>query len=126
MTADDPPPLLLVVAHNRDTREVIQLALDEAGYQVLAVDNGGAALVLIEHASPDLILLDVSMPQFDGPGLCRAYREEGGSAPVVLISAGDADVIATTVAACGAAVGIAKPLNVNLVLDTITNLLGRP
>jgi CheY-like chemotaxis protein len=62
----------------------------------------------------------------DGAAFCRAYRERGGRAPVVLITAASEGAVADAVEACGADGSIAKPFEIDEVLSTIERLLPAP
>ena len=67
----------------------------------------------------DLILLDVVMPLFDAADFCRAYRDAGGQAPVVLVTASNPDEADKAVEACGAVGCIRKPFEIDTVLTTV-------
>lgn len=119
-------PLVLVVDDDHEMRDLLCMMLGGDGYRVVAAADGGEGLDIARRDGPDLILVDAMMPHLDGAAFCWAYFEGGGSAPVVLISAGNSDVIATTIEACGAAAFVTKPFDVDEVLDMIARLLGRP
>jgi two-component system, chemotaxis family, chemotaxis protein CheY len=123
MATERIPALILVVEDDRDLRDLLVMMLSDEGYRVVTAADGLDGLKVARGDSPDLILVDAGMPRLDGAGFCRAYRAEGGPAPVILVSAGHAEQIATTVEACGAVAYIAKPFEVDLVLDTVTRHL---
>jgi len=117
-------PTILVAEDDPDIREILEMLLADAGYRVLTAVDGIDALDVTRSARLDLILVDAGMPRLDGAGFCRAYREDGGTTPVILVSAAHDEVIAATVAACGAAAYIAKPFEIDRVLDVIVGLVG--
>lgn len=77
---------ILVVDDEARIREVVQYALDKAGYQVTAADGGTAALAAVEERGVDLVVLDVSMPDIDGLEVCRRIRAEHKT-PILFLSA---------------------------------------
>src|SRR5215212_9123897 len=115
---------ILVAEDDPDIREILEMLLADAGYRVLTAVDGIDALDLARGARLDLILVDAGMPRLDGAGFCRAYREDGGTTPVILISASDSAVITATVTACGAVAYISKPFDIGGVLDKIVGLIG--
>ena len=65
-------PLVLVVDDDPDSRTLLELALDFAGYGVRTAANGAEALIVARRDRPGLILLDLAMPVMDG----FAFRAE--------------------------------------------------
>ncbi|MGO9835756.1 MAG: response regulator [Polyangiaceae bacterium] len=70
-------------------RKLGQLALANAGLEVVVAENGVDALRLAQQRRPDAILTDVLMPGLDGFALCKAIRGDPklATVPVVLMSA---------------------------------------
>jgi CheY-like chemotaxis protein len=70
-------------------RKLGQIALLNAGFDVVLAESGEMALRLARERRPHAILTDVLMPGMDGFALCRAIRNEPTLAdvPVVLMSA---------------------------------------
>jgi CheY-like chemotaxis protein len=67
MKKDEPASgTLLVVEDNIDTRLVMSLTLQQAGYYVVTAANGDEAMKVAGHALPDLIIMDLDMPQREG------------------------------------------------------------
>src|SRR4051812_8262967 len=82
-------PLVLIVEDDRSIRGVLDVLLCDEGYRVLTVADGAAGLDVAERERPPVILLDLGLPLLEGPEFCRIYREHGGEAPVILITAAE-------------------------------------
>src|SRR4051794_14146301 len=121
-TRVDRPPLLLLVEDNRSLRETLALLLTNEGYRTVTAVDGQGGLDVARRERPDLIILDAYMPRLNGIGFCRTYRNGGGTAPIVLISAADEDLVAATVAACDVAAYIRKPFEIDQILDTVARV----
>ena len=119
----DPRPLLLVVEDDDVLREGLVAVLVTQEYRICTAVDGLDALDVASRERPDLILIDVHMPRLDGAGFCRAYRRDGGAAPVVLISGASHDEITATMEACGAAAYIRKPFRIAQLLATVAGLV---
>ena len=89
---------------------------------MIAAKDGAEALQLARLDHVDLLLLDVHMPRLDGTVVCRTYRERGGEAPVVLISASTDGPEAAR--ACAADGFIAKPFQLATIQETVTRFVG--
>src|SRR5439155_7897897 len=66
---------IIVVDDSAVMREIISVALQSGGYQVLLANDGQAALQLAQQAQADLVLTDWNMPAMDGHQLIRALRQ---------------------------------------------------
>src|SRR5690349_18754978 len=98
---------ILVVEDDRGIRRLLELILRRGDREVITAGDGFEALQVARTHPVDLLLVDVHMPRMDGTGFCRAYRERGGEAPVVMLSAAaDGPTAARDCAANGF---IAKP-----------------
>jgi CheY-like chemotaxis protein len=80
---------ILVVDDEKPLRELLSMALEEAGFRVLQAYHGRQALEVAISARPDLIVSDVMMPLMNGVELCRALKSNPATAriPVILMSA---------------------------------------
>jgi CheY-like chemotaxis protein len=85
MTKDN---LVLLVEDDSDTREVMALLLDAAGYQVLSARDAKAGLQLMnEQPDIDVIVTDVNIGGGqDGISMAEELRRRGSNAAVVVIS----------------------------------------
>jgi CheY-like chemotaxis protein len=117
------PAVILIVDDDPSIRDLFEMLLGDEGYGVLTAADGIQALDVARQEHPDVILVDDTMPRLDGPGFCRAYRDAGGLAPLVLVSASHQDTVAATALACGAAAYIAKPFDVNAAVETVARCI---
>ncbi|HEV3083068.1 MAG TPA: response regulator [Gemmataceae bacterium] len=67
---------VLIAEDNSTTRSLLQEALTDWGFEVLAASDGKEAWQQLAHGeAPQLILLDWTMPEMDGIEVCRAVRQ---------------------------------------------------
>jgi CheY-like chemotaxis protein len=79
---------VLVVDDDPDIQELVAIALEEEGYEVLrSVD--GASLPIAVREQPQLVLLDLNMPGMDGTTVSQRLRQEPATQhiPIVVMSA---------------------------------------
>ncbi|MBM3772319.1 MAG: response regulator [Acidimicrobiia bacterium] len=117
--------LVLVVDDEADARELMSWALQEAGADVVVAADGVEALGLLSADRPDVVLTDVHMPRMDGFGLPGAMRDRlvGTAPPAIAISARAASDDARRATDAGFAAHLTKPVDLNLLLDTIDRVI---
>lgn len=76
---------VLVVEDDSAIVDLIQEALKDEGYEVLAAMNGGA-LQVAHDRHPDVILLDIMMPGMDGVEVSRRLRADPDTAAIPIIA----------------------------------------
>ncbi|HKQ62450.1 MAG TPA: response regulator [Candidatus Polarisedimenticolaceae bacterium] len=79
---------ILVVDDQAGIRELAELVLQRAGFDVHAAGSGAEALAWLGGESCGLVLLDISMPGMDGWETLRLIRADDALAalPVVMFS----------------------------------------
>ncbi len=77
LIADDEPQIAAFV----------QRGLAQAGYETVVVDDGPPALTALRGRGIDLALLDIGLPTLDGLEVLRIVRGEGGTVPIILLTA---------------------------------------
>jgi CheY-like chemotaxis protein len=118
-----PRAVILVAEDDPDIRGVLEMLLPGEGYGVVTTADGVEALRLATRRRPDLILVDLLMPRLGGIGFCRAYRDRGGTAPIVLLTAMTGPAVQAAVEACDASAYVAKPFDIDVLLATIARHL---
>ena len=78
---------ILVIDDDDATRSSLCEVLAGAGYRTQAAAGGMEGLDALASGEQDAVLLDLVMPSVDGFEVLRRYREQGGRAPVVVLSA---------------------------------------
>lgn len=81
---------ILIAEDERDLCLILEEKLSDEGYSVDACYDGQEALEYLEAAEYDAVILDIMMPKADGYTVLQRYREGGGSAPVLFLTARDA------------------------------------
>src|SRR3981189_3269593 len=115
-----------MVDDDRETREMLKMALELEGYEVTQAANGLRLISTLHVDRPDLILLDVMMSWIDGFELCRAVKknEEFNGIPVIFISAKKTATDIRTGLAAAAADYCSKPIDMERLLARIAALIG--
>ena len=67
---------VLVVDDDKSVRELLQLHLSAAGYDVHIASDAIAAGYLVLRKAPDLIICDVNMPHMDGFEFIAALKSD--------------------------------------------------
>jgi DNA-binding response OmpR family regulator len=116
---------ITIVDDDRETREMLTLALDLAGYDVTEAANGLRLISTLHVDRPDLILLDVMMSWIDGFELYRSIKknEEFRDIPVIFISAKRTPEDVQRGLEAGAADYFPKPIDVDQLVKRIDQIL---
>lgn len=121
---------LLLVEDNPVNREIAVAILEEKGFQIETAENGQEAvekLALSEPGYYDLILMDIQMPVMDGyeaTKLIRALPDHDLSkTPIVAMTANAFKEDERAAIAAGMQGHIAKPLNIEQMMQTLSEVL---
>jgi DNA-binding response OmpR family regulator len=82
-------PKILIVEDNLEVRELLKVIFLGKGFEVKDVDLGRDAVDLCEDMPPDIVVLDLTLPDIDGPEVCKkikAFPQMEG-VPVIICSA---------------------------------------
>ncbi len=104
-------PTILVADDDAAMREILEMRLQEWGFDVLLAEDGGMAASMAESERPDLVLADLVMPRISGLELLRRLKSDNRNRPVVLITAEGSIDLAVEAMKEGAQDFITKPLN---------------
>jgi len=67
---------ILTVDDSRTMRDMLRMALAEAGFNVIQAVDGVDGLDVLQRSTPDVIVTDINMPKMDGFGLIEAVRKD--------------------------------------------------
>jgi DNA-binding response OmpR family regulator len=116
---------ILIVEDNRRLNISLKTSLEEDGYAVDAAFDGDEGEAFALAAPYDLILLYVMLPKKDGFSLCRDLRQQGISAPILMLTARDAIEDRVDGLDSGADDYLVKPFSINELRARIRALLRR-
>lgn len=113
---------ILIAEDNPDSQQLLQTILEREGFIVTTVSDGEKAIDILQEIKPDILVTDLMLPSVSGGDLIRHVRRtaELSQIPIVVISAyGDYESDALAV---GANVVLKKPLDSNVLIDTLKRL----
>jgi two-component system, NtrC family, response regulator AtoC len=116
---------ILVVDDELGLRHTLTLILQAEGHTVRAASDGAAGLERLGESPADLIICDVRMPGLDGLSFLEKYKEMGGTALVIMMSAYGDDEAALEAIRRGAYDFIAKPFRADQVLLIVRKAIER-
>ena len=67
---------VLTVDDSRTMRDMLLLALSDAGYRVVQAEDGMHGLEVLAGETPDVIVTDINMPRLDGFGFIEKVRHD--------------------------------------------------
>lgn len=115
-------PLVLVVEDNDEQARLIQLYLEDMGFDIVRAANGNEALECMKQAVPALITLDLLMPEMDGFAFMeeKSQHPEWVGIPVVVMSAISDQLNGQPISASAV---LRKPIQRSELVDTLTSIL---
>ena len=120
---------VLIVEDDPDSREVLQLFLEQNGAAVQAVDSARAAMAALSETNnklPHVIVSDLAMPEEDGYSLVSRIRElpeeKGGRVPALALSAFASAESRQRAFESGFQRYLTKPFEPDLIVDQILAL----
>jgi two-component system response regulator MprA len=116
---------VLVVDDEGAIRDVVQMALAQAGFAVRTAVDGPDGLTAVRDWSPECILLDVMMPKIDGLTLLPLLRNLTEVPIIMLTARGDVRDRVDGLEA-GADDYLAKPFDVSELIARVSTALRRP
>jgi DNA-binding response OmpR family regulator len=116
---------ILVIEDNVDLAFGLRNNLEIEGYQVEVASDGRQGLDLARVAWPDLIVLDLMLPAMDGFRVLESYREAGGTAPILILTARGEESDKVRGLTLGADDYVTKPFGVLELLARVEALLRR-
>ena len=110
---------ILIIDDDAGLRKSLSLILLDADYDVIQAEDGESGLGAALDQSPDLILCDVRMPKVGGLEFLDSYREAGGEALVLVMTAYGSLDLAVEAMKKGAYDYLPKPFGADEVLLTV-------
>jgi len=116
---------ILLIEDNLNNIKLMEMLLEQQGYQVTVDINAEAGIINAKALLPDLILLDIQLPEMDGMEACRIMRQEPSLeyTPIIALTAfampGDRERILEN----GFDEYMSKPIKYREFLDLVNKIL---
>ena len=119
--------LIYVLEDDRNIREIEEIALNNAGYQVVSFETAKEFQQKLNERSPDLLLLDLMLPDADGLELVMQLRQNvmTRSLPVIMVTAKTTELDKVRGLDSGADDYLTKPFSVMELISRVKALLRR-
>jgi PAS domain S-box-containing protein len=118
------PARVLVVDDGDETRELLQLVLEEVGLEVEGAENGRVGVELARSGRFDVILMDMQMPIMDGYTATTTLRQEGLQTPIIALTANAMKGFERECLEAGCTGYLTKPVDLDTLVEKLAELLG--
>lgn len=115
---------ILVIDDSASLRQVVKMALQGAGYDVLEAGDGAAALALLDGRKINMAICDVNMPKMNGIEFVKAakalptYR----FMPIMMLTTESQESKKEEGKAAGAKAWMVKPFSPSSLLNAVSKL----
>lgn len=127
MTAHNQRVRILLVEDDNHIGRIIEMALPELGipYEFVTVLGAEEGLELWEQQPFDLVMADYNLRGMTGLQLIAALKARGATAPTVMVTAYDTDVLRREARALGVNAYLPKPFFIDQLIGTLRDLLNQ-
>ncbi|MEL7026439.1 MAG: response regulator [Pseudomonadota bacterium] len=117
---------ILAVDDSRTMRDMLKLALDDAGMQAHLAEDGEHGLEVLNDVEPNAIITDINMPKLDGFGFINAVRkiDRLKSVPILVLTTESAEELKTKARLAGATGWIVKPFDPDKLVRALRMVCG--
>ena len=116
---------ILVIDDDPHIRQVVEFALQQAGFTVHLAADGRSGLAAHARHAPDLVVLDILMPELDGLAVCRELRAQGGPVPIIFLTSVDDELDRVVGLELGADDYVTKPFSPRELVARVKAVLRR-
>jgi two-component system copper resistance phosphate regulon response regulator CusR len=117
---------ILLLEDDSETARTLRLGLRECGYEVAVAGDAGQGLRLAQSQRFDAAILDLMVPEGSGFDVLRELRRDGGTTPVLIVTARDSVAERVDGLERGADDYLVKPFAFAELLARLRALLRRP
>lgn len=116
---------IMIVDDSASIRQVVNITLTGAGYQVIQAQDGQDALSKLDGQRVHLIISDVNMPVMDGLSFLKTLKEQAAYkfTPVIMLTTEGAEEKKAQGRAAGARAWMIKPFKPEQLLAAANKLI---
>ena len=119
----NPKGRILCTEDDADTRELLEMILQEAGYQVDCTESPSQAVQLARDQIYDLILVDNWMPEMSGDQVTKAIRVFNVATPILYYSGAAYESDKLRARDAGAQGYLVKPEGISTLVAEVARLI---
>jgi len=120
-----PTRTILVIEDDADIRSLVQLHLEDAGFDVALEADGGSGLERALDEVFDLVVLDIMLPGVDGLEICRQLRAAKPETPILMLTARTTELDRVLGLEMGADDYLTKPFSVRELVARVKAIFRR-
>ncbi|MDR3469523.1 MAG: response regulator [Xanthobacteraceae bacterium] len=117
---------ILSVDDSASVRQMVQLTLQGAGYQVIQANDGADGLAKAQTSPVDMVVTDLNMPVMNGLGLIRELRKLPAyrGVPILFLTTESDAEMKKQAKEAGATGWITKPFQRDQLVSVVKKVLG--
>jgi FixJ family two-component response regulator len=116
-------PVIAIVDDDGSVRRALRRLVLSMSYQPVDFPSGEAFLESVRDDAPQCVILDLHMPGLSGLDVLHRLRTASANIPAVIITANTQPELRADCLAAGAAAFLQKPLNADLLFETLQSAL---
>lgn len=117
---------LLLIEDDREISTTLQKVLQNAGYDLTVANNGVEGLRQAEAVQPELVITDMMMPRMGGFPVLEKLKSMPTPPKIIMITANEGGRHKAYAEMLGADDYIRKPFAMDVLLEAIERVLGKP
>ena len=116
---------IMVIDDSASIRQVVNLTLKRAGYDIIEACDGKDALGKLAGQKVNLMVCDVNMPNMDGITFLKSLKEQPGYrfTPVIMLTTESQESKKQEGKAAGARAWVVKPFKPEQMLEAVSKLI---
>ncbi len=117
---------ILIIDDEKDIRNLFRELLENEGYEVFEADNGITGLETFNKENTDMVITDIIMPKKEGLATIIELRKENPDLKIIAITGGGYIIrkdFLDYAQKFGANQVLTKPLKINILLETVNDLM---
>jgi two-component system chemotaxis response regulator CheY len=116
---------ILIVDDSASLRQVVSIALKNAGYDVIEAEDGSRALDLLDGKKIHLVICDVNMPVMDGITFVKKVKQMPNYRflPVIMLTTESRENRKLEGQEAGAKAWVVKPFKPEQMLEAVSKLI---
>jgi two-component system chemotaxis response regulator CheY len=117
---------ILAVDDSVSIRQMVKLALNRGGYDVVSAEDGNDGLAKARTTKADMVITDLNMPGMNGIALIREIRKLPAytGVPIIFLTTESDAVLKAEAKSAGATGWIVKPFQGEQLLAAVRKVIG--